>query len=121
MTEMAIYHGAWSSKEEMAKDFSNAYDEPLHEAMIADVIVAAYEAGGYEGDAFVLFRKDGKLYEVNGSHCSCYGLEGMWEPEEVEPEVLLERLERAGSYGVMAAFKEQIKAALAAWSRVFHG
>jgi hypothetical protein len=31
----------------------------------------------------VLFQRDGKLYEVSAGHCSCYGLEGRWEPDEV--------------------------------------
>ncbi|MCY9324031.1 hypothetical protein [Bacillus haynesii] len=47
-----------------------------------EVILASYTYEDYEGDAFVLFRKDGKYYEVHGSHCSCYGLEDQWEPEE---------------------------------------
>jgi hypothetical protein len=44
------------------------------------LLAAVYECADYEGSAFVLFERDGKLYEVNGSHCSCYGLEGQWEP-----------------------------------------
>lgn len=64
----------------------------------AEILLADYEAEGYEGDAFVLFKRDGKLWEVNGSHCSCYGLEGQWNPEEVTAEVLRQRLERA-TYG----------------------
>jgi len=30
----------------------------------------------------VLFKRGGKLYDVNGSHCSCFGLEDQWLPEE---------------------------------------
>lgn len=41
------------------------------------VLFAVYEDENYEGSAFVLFKgTDRKLYEVNGGHCSCYGLEG---------------------------------------------
>lgn len=47
------------------------------------ILMAIYETEWYQGDAFVLFEKDGKLYEINGGHCSCYGLEGQWSPEEV--------------------------------------
>lgn len=57
-----------------------------------DVLFASYTYRDYEGDAFVLFRKDGKLFEVNGGHCSCYGLEGQWEPEETTIEALEHRL-----------------------------
>lgn len=47
-----------------------------------DILLATYEYEHYSGSAFVLFERDGKLFEVHGSHCSCYGLEGQWEPEE---------------------------------------
>ena len=53
-----------------------------------DVIIAWYLYGSYEGRSFVLFRQQGKLYEVNGYHCSCYGLEGQWLPEETTVKAL---------------------------------
>lgn len=64
-----------------------------------EILLAFYSCEWFSGDAFVLFRKDGKLYEVNGSHCSCYGLEGQWEPEETTIEALEHRLNE-GSLGV---------------------
>jgi len=57
-----------------------------------EILLAAYTYESYEGDAFVLFRQNGKLYEVNGGHCSCYGLEGQWDPEETTKEALLHRI-----------------------------
>ncbi len=59
----------------------------------AEILLASYGTPSYEGYAFVLFRRDGKLWEVNGSHCSCYGLEGQWEPEETTVEALRHRLD----------------------------
>ena len=56
------------------------------------ILLASYGTGGYEGSAFVLFRRDGQLYEVNGSHCSCYGLENQWDPELTTVEALRHRL-----------------------------
>ena len=56
-----------------------------------EIIYAEYDQECYEGYAFILFRKDGKLYEVNGSHCSCYGLEGQWSPEETTLAAMLAR------------------------------
>jgi hypothetical protein len=53
-----------------------------------EIIYHAYETGSYDGSAFTLMKKDGKLYENNGGHCSCYGLEGQWNPEESELEAL---------------------------------
>ncbi len=63
-----------------------------------EVLLASYSYENYSGDAFVLFRKGGKLYEVNGGHCSCYGLEGQWSPEETAVDALMHRLE-AGHLG----------------------
>lgn len=45
------------------------------------VLVALYGSENYEGSAFVLLTRGGKLYEVNGSHCSCNGLEDQWDEE----------------------------------------
>ena len=56
-----------------------------------EIIYAAYDCPPYEGYAHVIFIKDGNLYEVNGSHCSCYGLEGQWVPEETSLAALLFR------------------------------
>lgn len=57
------------------------------------VLYAYYSYEEYSGSAYVLFIKDDKIYEVSGGHCSCYGLEGQFEPEEVPIEVLYHRLE----------------------------
>ncbi len=60
-----------------------------------DIVVhyAYYQYRDYSGSALVLFSQGDKLYEVNGSHCSCYGLEGQWSPEETTVESLKFRLE----------------------------
>lgn len=57
-----------------------------------NILFASYGEDNYSGDAFVLFEKNGKLYEVNGSHCSCYGLEGQFDPEETTLEAIRYRL-----------------------------
>jgi hypothetical protein len=61
-----------------------------------DILFAAYEGGDYEGDAIVVYLKDGVLYEVNGSHCSCYGLEDQWSPEETSLDAL--KMRKLSSY-----------------------
>lgn len=67
-----------------------------------EILLASYGTEDFGGDAFVLFRRDGKLYEVNGGHCSCYGLgsqgysgdtETQWEPEETTIEALQKRMD----------------------------
>jgi hypothetical protein len=81
-----------------------------------NVLLASYGTPSYEGYAFVLFSRDGKLYEVNGSHCSCYGLENQWSPEETTVEALRHRLEN-GSLGAddysENMFADELRAALA--------
>ncbi len=67
-----------------------------------EVIVAAYEYEDYSGDAIVLFRRDGKFYEVNGGHCSCYGLEDQWSPEETSIEAIRMRRDQWSLDGVQA-------------------
>ncbi|MCX6096816.1 MAG: hypothetical protein NT125_08960, partial [Candidatus Bipolaricaulota bacterium] len=52
----------------------------------------------YWGSAFVLLARDGRLYEVNGSHCSCFGLEGQWALEETVLEELANRVVN-GTFG----------------------
>lgn len=63
-----------------------------------EILHATYTYEYYSGSAYVLFRKDNKIYEVFGSHCSCYRLEGQWEPEEISIEDLLRRLDRCPDY-----------------------
>lgn len=64
-----------------------------------EILLAFYTYEDYSGDAFILFRKDKNLFEVNGGHCSCYGLEGQWEPEETTIESLEHRLDE-GELGI---------------------
>lgn len=90
------YFGGFNNLEDIAREFA---DEPykrkrkIPENLPTEeqIIFAAYEGGSYEGAAIVVYEKDGKLYEVNGSHCSCYGLEGQWAPEETTREALAMR------------------------------
>lgn len=58
------------------------------------VLLAVYDTPSYEGYALVIYRKDSKYFVSQGGHCSCYGLEGQWEPEEYTKEVLTAQLER---------------------------
>lgn len=81
------------------REFSNTrYDDDFNElpseqhlSETDTILIAVYTYECYSGKAFVLFERDGKLFEVNGSHCSCYGLEDAWSPEETTWEALLMR------------------------------
>lgn len=69
------------------------FDEMLSAEAVP--IFAQYETPPYEGYAWVIFVEDGKFYEVHGSHCSCNGLEGQFDPEETTAEAIIHRLNRA--------------------------
>ena len=75
---MKVFYDDWESLEDMKSDFRIS-DEDLTGVK---VLFASYTYENYQGSATVLFEKDDKLFEVIGSHCSCYGLEDQWEPTE---------------------------------------
>lgn len=52
------------------------------------VLYAEYTYEDYEGDSVVIFERGGQIYRVEAGHCSCYGLEYQWKPEEVTLEQL---------------------------------
>lgn len=113
-----VYLNDWSDKIDIISDFEDIYmSKDEYEAKEApypnvevwherkdkmkrkieewdniNILFASYGQANYSGDAWVLFEQGGKLYEVNGSHCSCFGLEGQWKPEEVVLEELKNRL-----------------------------
>lgn len=82
-----------------------------------EIIFGSYSYESWSGDAFVLCRKDGQLYEVNGGHCSCYGLEGQWEPEETTLEAVLHRMNEGnlGGQGDCSGnvFADELRAVIA--------
>lgn len=88
MENNEVYFGDFENLENMLSQFDIPEKEKV-EIRKLNIIYAHYN-GGYSGEAFVLFKKDGKLYEVNASHCSCHGLKD-WEPEETTKEALLKR------------------------------
>ena len=59
-----------------------------------NILFTNYSCENCEGKAWILLEKEGKLFEVNAEHCSCYGVEGQWEPEQVSLEELKHRLEK---------------------------
>jgi hypothetical protein len=62
------------------KSIEEAYECTLPKGI--KILLAWYGYGSYCGSSLVIYEFDGKLYEVNASHCSCNGLEGQWVPEE---------------------------------------
>lgn len=66
----------------------------------AEVLVGSYTYEDYSGDAFVLLKRGDDLFEVNGGHCSCYGLSEdgqsttQWQLEPTSVDALIPRLDR---------------------------
>ncbi len=87
-----MYCGIFTNKEDVANNF----EIDLSSIEDCNILYAAYDCESYEGSAFVIFSKDGKLFEVSGSHCSCMGLENQWEPEETSLEALRMRDYKVG-------------------------
>jgi len=83
------YLGGFGDKQDVISNFA-IKDDDLRDVFI---IVAWYGSQCYDGSAFVLFERGGQLYEVNGGHCSCYGLEEQWCPEETTAEAIVHRVE----------------------------
>lgn len=87
-----VYFGDWQAPREF---WGGAFDGEKHEGYAAmradfdekdippagDVLFAFYSYENYSGYAFVLFQRGDDVFEVNGSHCSCNGLEGQWDPK----------------------------------------
>jgi hypothetical protein len=110
---ISIYMHNFSSKESIISEFG--IDSSELEG--AEILLAYYHVGDYgcDSSAFVLYRKDGKLWEVNASHCSCYGLsesgysgetESQWDPEETTVEALEHRATK-GSLGWVGGYDDE--------------
>lgn len=115
---VADFEGVWDAKELTAEILSSERWRGV------EVLIASYGTEDYGGDAFVLFRRHGKLFEVNGGHCSCYGLgrkdfsgdrETQWEPEETTVTELRRRV-NVGTLGYDGyhgnKFADELRAAL---------
>lgn len=100
------YFGGFSSGvESVRSNFINnsswsRHDDPadLPELKDSEVLFAAYGGASYEGAAVVIFERDGQLYAVEGGHCSCYGLEGQWDPKKISWAYLKEMRESLRPY-----------------------
>lgn len=78
-------------KTDVVEDIVNNY---LVEKSIVDeyqIIIAVLNSYDYEEDSYflLLHKSTGKLFENFGSHCSCYGFEGQFEPEETSVVYLM--------------------------------
>lgn len=73
-----VYQVNFSKWTDVQKDYKMQEPEP------EEVLLAYYSYEDYSGSSYVFYRNGDKYYYNHGGHCSCYGLEGQWEPEEYE-------------------------------------
>jgi hypothetical protein len=66
--------GLWDD----AEDVFDSFEEPRIPG--AEILYAHYTDEDYCGYGAVVYLHGGNLYMVEGSHCSCNGLEGQWVP-----------------------------------------
>lgn len=123
-SQSPIFLHNWNSKFDVVKEFENIYmveseylasecphknpefweeqkaqmKEALTKYEDVNVLFASYGTDNYSGDAWVMFERDGKLFEVSASHCSCFGCEGQWNPSEIVLEELANRLKLDNQY-----------------------
>ena len=104
LNQEPVFLNDFNNKKSVVENFQTSDD--------VNILFASYGMGNYEGDAFVLVEKDGNLYEVHGSHCSCFGLEGQFDLEETTLKELEYRLKN-GSFGEESysgnVFKNELK------------
>jgi len=79
----------WGTDSQKIKDAFIAQNPEPDQVLLAD-----YYTGNYEGDALVVYRQGDKYFTVEGSHCSCFGLEGQWKPEEYDEKTFSEMVGR---------------------------
>ncbi|MNP96417.1 hypothetical protein D3C85_90000 [compost metagenome] len=101
-----MYMHDWATSQ--LEGFKNDFNISDADLVGVEILLASYVYEDYDGSAFVLFRRDGKLWEVNGSHCSCYGLEECWEPEEATLDSLQRRLD-SDSYTLTHCHSELVE------------
>lgn len=100
---MTKYFGGFAEEGWASVQFNFSIEMPE-----PDVLFACYDVDGYEGEGLVIYKQDDKLYRVQGSHCSCYGLEHSWEPEETTAEAIEHELRNGYHYGLVAQYKLDI-------------
>lgn len=80
--------------------FDKEAAKPIMEQLDKLDVLIAYESVGSWGcdsTSFFVFKdkETGMIYEMHGSHCSCYGFEGQFKLEETTVEVLKSRVQSA--------------------------
>ncbi len=80
------------TQKEVREAIADQFEIDVKELNRFAVLIAYISVGDWGCDSSAWFllrdRKTKQLYEVHGSHCSCYGFEDQWEPEETDKKYL---------------------------------
>jgi len=89
------------SEEEIKKHLINEYTADPDVLDGLEILIAYESVGswGCDSSSFFLFKnkETGELFEVHGSHCSCYGFENQFDLESTAVEALKFRVQK-GKY-----------------------
>ena len=91
-----MYLGEFKNWNDVRKEYKTSTPEP------EEVIVADYDREDYEGSSVVVYRNSDTYYVIYASHCSCYGLEDKFDPEEYTKELLIKYLLDCGPWNLEA-------------------
>lgn len=83
-----------------------------------EILLASYTESDDAGYAFVLYRDQQRLYEVNASHDSQLDFYGQWLPEETSVDALLFRLNKGNLGSIKASdnvFADELREVLKAF------
>ncbi|HDR7355898.1 TPA: hypothetical protein QCX97_005794 [Bacillus wiedmannii] len=88
------------SEEEVREHIVEEYEASKEEVEQYDILIAyeSYGMCGCDSSSFFLLKhkQTGQLFENHGSHCSCFGFEEQFEPEETTLEYL-----KSGHFGFL--------------------
>jgi len=81
----AILFG-YEKKQDVIKHFTDEWEVEKSEIEKYRILFALVDYPDYEGLAYYVLQEKatGKLFDVSGSHCSCHGFEGQFEPQETD-------------------------------------
>lgn len=86
-----MYHDLFTCRDDVCSRFNVQFE--------GSILYARYENEDYEGHAIVIFVSGGMFYLVSANHCSCNGLEGLWEPEELTVDMMKRLSDSGGFFG----------------------
>ncbi|MCK5610817.1 hypothetical protein KAR91_53585 [Candidatus Pacearchaeota archaeon] len=84
---MTILFG-YETEKDVREHLLGEWEVPKEELDKYEILFALVDYPSYEGSAYLILREKatGKLYDANGSHCSCHGFEGQFKPQETDPQ-----------------------------------